>query len=824
PYALQKWRVVRARMEPGEFTLVWADDSTAFDHSNFKLDQKGEFLALVSPDGDIIDSVFFPNQIADVSYGRSPDAGPVWRYFQTPTPNTANPETGDLQPVQLTKPDASNPSGFYDRRARVTLSVSPGIEIHYTLDGSVPTLDSPVYQRALNIIHTSVLRARAFAEGRIPSEVLTQTYFIDEETTLPIVSIAFEPDHFFDDKIGIYVEGTNGVTGNCADEPRNWNRDWERPVNVEFFETDGSLGFELGAGVKIYGGCSRQRDRRSLALFMRDKYGMGELDYPLFPDDKPIHSFQSFVLRNSGNDAEHTLIRDGYMQGLVKGQMDVDSQAFRPAIVFLNGEYWGLYNIREKINEHYPETNYGVPADQVDLLYNNQSVFSGEKDHYEALRSFVIRNDMNDPEAYQWVKSQMDVNEYINYQIAQIYFSNTDWPGNNIKYWRPRTPTGRWRWILFDTDFGFNLQDNGLSHNTLAFALDPNETEWPNPAWSTLLFRELMESEAFRDEFIQRFAVYLSTAFEPDRVMDLLSVYQDQIAAEMPRHIERWDEPSSINSWNNKIAEMRSFGRIRPRVLYRYIKNQFKLSDFITINLNAEGGGRIYAAGAPLFASESETSVYPEVPLQLRAVAFNGNRFIGWQGIDAATDVATILPQPEQTVTAVFEPGPAVVINEIHYHPFAGEGNQDYEFIELFNAGTTSVDLTGYQLSGGVHFDFQNETTLSVGGYLVLAKDAAKYQGLDCDVISWGDDRLANEGERIELTGPMGEVIDAVDYNATPEWPANTDGSGFSLSLIDVNTDRDEPQNWAASAERGGTPGRLNFKTPPTMIQNWKSF
>ena len=668
---------------------------------------------------------------------------------------------------------------------------------------------------------TSVLRARAFSSGRAPSPVLTRTYLIDEEATLPVVSLAAEPDHFFDDRIGIYVEGTNGVTGNCADEPRNWNRDWERPVSVEFFEIDGSVGFTLDAGVKIYGGCSRQRDRRSLAIFAREKYGASELNYPLF-SDKPIQSFQSFVLRNSGNDAEHTLIRDGLMQETVKGQLDIDIQSFRPAIVFLNGEYWGLYNIREKINEHYAASNHGVPPDQVDLLYNDRKIFSGEKDHYEALRLFLLRNNLADPEAYRWVKDQMDVNEYINYQIAQIYFSNSDWPGNNLKYWRPRTPTGRWRWILFDTDFGFGLKDNGISHNTLSFALDPNESEWPNPSWSTLLFRSLMKNEEFRNTFIQRFTVCLGAAFEPGRVIDLVESFSAQIAAEMPRHIARWDKPDSVRDWESKISEMRSFARVRPRVLIRYIEREFDLTDRVSTEVSTIGGGRVYAAGAPLFNKQNPIDLYAEIPVTLRAVAHTGSRFVKWQTLDqSGEDTITFTPNSGQSITAVFESGPSIVINEIHYHPFVGNSNQDYEFIELFNAGVTQVDLEGYKLSGGVNFIFPQNSTIAPGAYLILAKNPLHYHRLDCPVLSWGDDKLANEGEVIRLLGPMGELLDSVYYNSSSLWPQNTNGAGYSLSLLDPNSDRNAPNNWSASPTQGGTRGLINFQEPPTKIQDW---
>ncbi|MEX0844499.1 MAG: CotH kinase family protein, partial [Balneolaceae bacterium] len=459
PSELEQWIFPDINIDSQEYLLIFAsgENRIATDselHTNFSLNKSGEFIGLFDQSGVVIDSVSFGEQNTDYSYGRIPDDISKWLFFPEPTPAAANSTNGILFSEA---PKFSLSGGFYESTQQLTLSVknneSNVINIYYTLDGTPPDHNSAKYLDPIAITNTTPVRAITIEEGKEVSHVITHTYFIDEVINLPFISLVTHPDNFFSDETGIYVTGTNGAPGSCQrDVLRNLNQDWERPVNIELFEMDGTTGLNQGAGVKIFGGCSRTRyPQKSLALFARSQYGTGDFDYQLF-ENKEIDSFEAFILRSSADDQVYTMFRDAFTQYSQLGFMDIDYQAYRPVVVFINGEYWGIHNLREKINEHYLADNHGVDPDAVHILENNAQVVQGSASHYNRLVDFVSSSDMNEPNRYSYVTTQMDIAQYIDYQIANIYLAENDWPGNNIKFWRADDETAKWRWLTFDKD------------------------------------------------------------------------------------------------------------------------------------------------------------------------------------------------------------------------------------------------------------------------------------------------------------------------------------------------------------------------------------
>jgi hypothetical protein len=811
--------ITRLRIQPKGFGLLWFDGTQTIGHSNLTLKNGYGMLGLYDPDGKRIDEVYYDPQWPDVSYGRKPDGSLTWGYFDKPTPEESN--TTKLYPWKnvSAEPEFSYPGGFYDDRIFVQItSPSENSEIRYTTDGSIPTRDSKLFTTRIRLYSTTVVRARVFEEDKIPSKTVSHTYFINMEHTLPVISVALNPEFLWDDEIGIYVRGTNGVTGNCMETPVNWNRDWERPISFEYYEPGGQFGFKLDAGTKIFGGCSRQRNEKSLSIFIRAKYGTSKISYPIFLD-KDISTFNNLVLRNSGNDNNLTMMRDGTMQALVKGQLDIDTQAYRPAIVYLNGEYWGIHNIREKLNEHYPETNYGIDPLSVDLLERNQTLVSGEKDRYVDLANYITRNDLANPAHYAYVKSRMDINEYINYQIAQIYFANTDWPGNNIKYWAERAPFGKWRWILFDTDFGFGLKFS-YGHDTIKFALEPSNSSWPNPSWSTLMLRNLMKNEEFKHTFIQRFMSCFTYVFAEERVSEIINSIKSTIEPEMADHIALWRSPSSINAWHSNVNVMLSFGKFRQRFITRFLKMNFNLSSTVAVDLTVanKNTGSVYACNVYQTNSETQATFYSEIPVQLKAVPAPGYRFVRWEGqSENVYDTITMIPENGDTYTAVFEPGNPLVITEIHYHPTAYQGGNNGEFIELFNNSGSVIDLSGYSFKNAMRFTFPEKTVIQPGEYILVANNAGTFNNKPCQVFEWFDGKLSNNGEKIILTNPFNHIVDEVDYGIEYPWPVNSNGKGYSLSLLDPQKDNSLPESWQATLVSAGEKNQ-------TSITEWLNY
>jgi hypothetical protein len=403
PTEPQKWTFPSQTIAVGEHLLVWASDKDQAVagqalHANWKISAGGETIVLTRADNGTEDSLAVVALQADQSYGRSTDGGDELAVFTEPTPGVANADA----PLVLAAPTLSFPAGFYSSAITVTLeSPDSDVTLRYTIDGSTPTETSAVYSSPLNIVDRSndmevfarintgngfqnpgsrivkgtVLRARAFKSGATPSDVVTATYFIGPQFEgrweHPVISIAVDRDDFFGSERGIYVRGSDWTTP-------NWDQrgdEWERPVNVEMFEVDGQRVLAQKAGARINGGASRASCKKSLRLYARSEYGASNFEYPVFPD-QPHDSYKRLILRNGGNDVDRSILRDGFMQALV-GHMNFETQAYRPSIVFINGEYWGIHNIRERYDQYYFEQKYGVDPDAVDVLENNGEVSEG---------------------------------------------------------------------------------------------------------------------------------------------------------------------------------------------------------------------------------------------------------------------------------------------------------------------------------------------------------------------------------------------------------------------------------------------------------------
>jgi len=578
---------------PHSYLIVYADGSGKDLHTNFKLSKDGDKVLLVNKQGVIIDEINFPYQLTNISYGRKTNEPQILGYFEVPTPGVINDDkmAKGISPV----PVFSVRGGFHTGLQTVKLSLaSQDALLFYTLDGTDPTTGSMPYTDPIVLTKTSVLRVKSFEIGFLPGLTATQSYFIDEPMNLPVISLVTNPDNFFSDETGIYVVGTAGVAGYCTIVPQNVNQDWERPVNIELFEKDGTIGLNQLAGVKIFGGCSRVRyPIKSLAFFARKEYETTSFKYQLFPD-KLSKEYDTFILRASGDDQPFTLFKDELTQRVVKDVIDIDGQAYRPVVLYINGAYWGITNMKEKINEHYANDNFGVNADSVDVLTGNPEntgdIIHGSADHYNAMMAYLKNNDITQAIHYNYICNQMDKDEYINYQITQIFFGEQDWPGNNIKFWRANEePNNRWRWVLYDMDQTFS--DPWSDIMDVSTKVDC-QCVWPNPPWSTLLFRRLLENKSFKEEFIQRFFLYSESHFSRERIHGIIDQLQSAIAPEIPRHIQRWggqktNTPdntwvspifSSVEQWEDNVNQMRYFTDVRHEIAKKQVMDYFGIS------------------------------------------------------------------------------------------------------------------------------------------------------------------------------------------------------------------------------------------------------
>lgn len=724
----EKWRIPTGTTIPANgFMLIWCDEQNQNLHTNFSLDSEGESVILSTSTLSKVDQIDFPEQYTNIAYGRTTDGGSTWSFLLNPTPAKKNDGTTATQRIQ--KPTISLASGRYSASQSVSLSHPlANVKIRYTTDGSEPHADSKVYSGPFSISKTATVKAKAFLAGFIPSDTEVETYFINEHAfTLPVVSISTKSTYLWDNTIGIYADGTNGIAGNCQNAPRNWNRDWDRHAVFEMFDTNGERRFSQAVDIRIGGACSRNNPQKSFVVKARDKYGSNTIDEKLF-SSKENASYGGFIYRNSGNDFYYTMFRDALMQTLTIGQMDIDYLAYEPTIFYLNGEYWGVQNLREKIDADYFESNYGIDKDDLDLGEREEAL-EGSVSGYTNYLSTLQNMDLTTPQAFDYIDDNIDVQEYINYLVAEIYYCNTDWPGNNVKYWRQRSTNGKWRWILWDMDFGFALYNDQsyATHPTLQFATATNAPTWPNPPWSTLHIRLLLKNPEFRNRFIQTFTTALSTTFHPDRVIDVINSFQNRIKNEMPYHHQRWQ--LNLSNWNQQVQRLREFATQRNAYMYYHLATFFGLTDQVNITLSSTpaNAGGIAFNGIQPDATLTDGVYFQGLPYTAEAVAETGYQFSHWNIRTSETTAVPLiekqsnwkyfdsgtLPAADWTSESFDDNAWAEGQGELGYGD-GGEqtivgygGNAAAKFITTYFRKTISVDdPTNFSiLSGSVLFD-----------------------------------------------------------------------------------------------------------------------
>jgi hypothetical protein len=791
-----KWRFGNTVMPAGGYLIVFASDKDRHDahlHTNFKISASGETLVLTDSSGVILDRVAVPASATDISYARTTDAGPLWG-FQKPTPGSKN--TGTTIAGWADSISLSHRGGFYPSPLTVSLSAGES-KIFYTLDGSIPDSTKIAYSAPITVATTTVLRAMSTKNAYLPTRPITHTYFINVSTSLPVISLSASPYDLFDPDSGIYP---------------NFTKDWERPAHVEFFQDDKTPGFSEDCGINIHGTQSANWPQKSFAVKFKQAYGRSMLEYPLFPGF-PVTTFDSFLLRNSGNDFQYTHMRDAMMQTLVK-DLDIDYQEYRPATSFINGQYWGIYNIREKISEHYPEHRYGVDPENIDMLENNMAVLHGDSLHYRRLIDYISTHSMSTSAAYAYLDSVIDLDACILYFAAQAYYDNMDWPGTNICYWRERTPTGKWRWILFDLDFGFGLYAHGAWEDHIAFMFSTVETRYSNPPWATLLQRKLVENPVVRNRFINQIADLLNTNFKTARVLDVINAMAGHIAGELPKHRARW------SLTGEDLTKLTTFARDRPSYLRTHVRTYFGCGSDGTFTLNATKGGRVRLNTLTLPAAAMPFSgvYFQGNAIHLKAIPDNGYGFAGWTGaVSSQEDSLTLTIGSTTGLTATFAPdtGSAigVVINEINYNS-SGQFDPG-DWIELYNGSRQSIDIGGWKFtdSDPAHlFTFPAGTILASDQYMVLAEDSILFTSCFPAVhnylgrMGFG---LSGSGESMKLMDATLRVIDSLEYDDQAPWPVEADGLGATLELVNPASDNTLGSSWKASVGHG-SPGKKN--------------
>ena len=621
-----KWTFpAESTIAPGGFLLVWCDGEDTGLHTSFKLSRTGEELGLYTPDLILQDSHIFGEQNTDISRGRSQDGMASWAYFDVPTPGTSNNVSTAYEGIVHYLPHFSSIGGFFESAFELELTALSGT-IRYSTDGREPTVNSPLFEDALAINSTAFIRARVFIDNHIPGPTVTHSFFFEptfSERPLPVFSLVTDPDHFWDADTGIYVQ--------------NFKPEWEWPLNVEFFENDGNneAAFNERAGVKINGQNSWVLPQKMLGIYFRGGYGSGSLDYPLF-HDRDRTQFDEFVLRASGSDWANTLMRDGIGQSLPQDNAPVGLQGFRPSIVFINGEYMGIHNIRSRADEGFIEENYNLSSGSYDLITDDGQIEEGDGAAY-ALMDELMNEDLSVQSNFDAAAAVMDFQGFADYWATEIWSSNSSW-GHNVVLSKP-TDTGRWRFIFTDLDRGFSGSTND---NIGEFTAAQND----NYDYARNWIRHALENSDYAAFFAQRFTDHLYTSFHPQRVHRVIQDFADRIEAEIPYHVGRWegttssygDGIESVGFWEEEVEELRTFANERSPHMLENLADEFNLEPSVNLrtdNLPA-GSGTIRLNAFEIPGSPWHGDYFPDMPFELTAQPLPGQQFIGWSLMESS--------------------------------------------------------------------------------------------------------------------------------------------------------------------------------------------
>ncbi len=635
-------------------------------HTNWKLDKKGGTLYIIDNHNAIHDSLPYPELMPGISYGKVTDGSLM--YFATATPEAANNDAGAYATLAPAFDFGTKSAGFYP--SEITLdppAVPEGTTVRCTQNGSKPTEASPEFNAPKAISANTVLRCAAFQPGALTTSVITKTFFIGETVRMPVVAVSVDSAFFKESYIKTNADSPKSAPAGLFEEK-------EYPVHVEYFP-DGSKStapaWEVDAGISIMGGYSRLKDKKSVAVVMREEYQDGKINYPLFETRKDINSkFRGFNLRNNGNRFVSDYIGDAMGGAILEGS-GIDYQRSRQVVVFYNGRYYGIHDMRERFNKHYVETNYGIDANTVTMvkhLGHDVTASNGSVDEYKTLLSFVAQNDFSGEgnKNYEMVKTLMDVGNFADYMAAEIYIHNGDWPNNNVRAWK--SPEQPWKFMVYDLDHGFDwmwgVNGGEFNQNNEMFPWikkGGGNKPCKDEGCFANLYIQLIQNPEFQRVFLNRSAMMFQNNANGDnvtRVVDAMTATID--TAEMTRDLKKFKqnemyyENACGKGFSKTGSCLKEWSMIRNGNVVDEYKKEFGLSGMVTVNLNVSGSGYISVEGRPAPAPTYAGKFFAGIGMLITATPTNGSVFTGWSdGETAATRF--IVNEDGATYTAIFK-------------------------------------------------------------------------------------------------------------------------------------------------------------------------
>ena len=707
------------------YRVIWMGSSDINNNqANFKLDYGGGDIFISDSNGNQLASLHYPQAFSRTAYARKTDGGKEWGWTSEPTLETSNTASAFAE-KRLDAPIVSPDGQVFNGTLNIQVNIPQGTTLRYTTDGTIPTMTNGATS-ADGIFSTSKTinyRFRLFKEGFLPSTVVTRSYILNEYNhTLPIISITTADKYLYDDRMGIFVKGSNGRTGNGQSTPANWNMDWNRPVNFQFILPDNTMAVNQDVNMSVSGGWTRANKLKSFKLKASKVYdGMNAINHPFFTA-KPYIKNKTLQIRAGGNDTE-SRIKDAALQTIMqRAGLNLDLQSYQPVVHYINGKYKGLINMREPNNKDFAYANSGFDDNAIEVY--EQSPDSGRYMMIGTLQTLerldALAEQASNSDAYEEIKRLVDIDEYTNYMAACIYLGSTDWPDNNIKAYR-KIDKGRYRIVTFDLDFAFSTADvfNWFASNqwhTYDYIYDEGRARHGEIKFVTF-FLNLLKNDEFRKKFIDTFCLMGGSVFDEDRANTILNELGDKVRATMSH--EGMTPDGSLDNIRNGLK-----GRMQHMadLLQTYDKMKLAGVKQQSVELSANiAGGYVYINDIAVPYNRFKGKLF--APIKLCARPSGGYKFAGWKKYDEATQAFPTnnyyaaepvidLPADDAIkLQACFAPltddekrqqGISPVrINEVSSANgiYVNDYNKKANWIELYNTTATDVDIEGMYLS-----------------------------------------------------------------------------------------------------------------------------
>lgn len=538
--------------------------------------------------------------------------------------------------------------------------------------------------------------------------VIHRSYHFDYYSKFPVLSISINPEDLWNDSTGIYVKGKNAYWSDSTGywENCNYQQKWEKEIFATYIDTNNIVGFSQKCGLKIFGESTRRQPDKSMKLVARSEYGDKDFSYQVFPQ-KSLTDFKQIAIRTSGNDFNGSRFKD-VLSAYLARNLGLDYMAYQPANLFVNGEYWGVYNLREKVNEHYIASNHNVDKDSVNIIMGRWVRQEGSSKDYLKMYHWFEALDTMDNAAYEKAKQFIDIRNYINYRVFQIYINNKDSRGN-IRYYNVSGVQPQFRMILYDTDLGYGK----YSFNFLEGCMSTNPTDWFNPTWSTMYLTKLMQHPEFRNDFVTQFAHQMNTIFQRDSMLNAINHFEELYKGELPEKAS--ERPSHLKSvifpmdkWMEEVNSLKSYAKLRPTVMWTHLQQVLDLEDSYCIKFmhdSVANQGMIKINDNYPLPLHFEGRYFKDIPLKIEAVASPGYKFTGWneQHVDPVfvlvsfTDTVVLTPQfikiEEQPASIAPEQSPNQKKEEIKSLSFEEMIRKHESLITYISFGLMAIGL-----------------------------------------------------------------------------------------------------------------------------------